>query len=150
MTFKTIFTDENNEDFISLAKKLWEGYVESSGDIVKKYQEFNTLEGEHFVILIFDSEKAIACGSFKEFSKDTVEIKRVFVDKEYRRRKLALCIMKGLEEIAKEKSYKYAVLETGAKNKASRKFYKKLDYDIIERFVPLEGMPICLQMKKKL
>jgi GNAT superfamily N-acetyltransferase len=150
MAFKTIFTNENNKYFISLAKNLWDEYLEILGDIVKEYQKFNTLEGEHFVILIFDNEKAIACGSFKKFSKNTVEIKRVFVDKKYRRRKLASYVMKNLEEIAKEKGYKYTVLETGIKNKVSRNFYKNLDYVIIDNFEPFESMLTCLCLKKEL
>jgi len=150
MAFKSVFTNEKNENFISLAKKLWEEYVEISGDVVKQYQKFNTLEGEHFVILIFDGEKPIACGSFKKFSKDTVEIRRVFVEKEYRRRKLATYIMKNLEKIAKEKGYEYAVLETGVKNKVSRTFYKNLDYGIIANFEPFKDMLTCLCLKKEL
>ena len=150
MTLKIIFTDEKNEDFISLAKKLWDEYVEISGDTVKEYQKFNNLEGEHFVILVFDNDKAVACGSFKKFSKDTVEIRRVFVDKEYRRRKLAFYIMGNLEKIAKEKGYSYAVLETGAKNEVSKKFYKRLNYTIVGNFEPFKGMLSCLCMKKKL
>ena len=150
MNLKTIFTNEKNENFISLAKKLWDEYVEISGDVVKEYQKFNTLEGKHFVILIFDENTAIACGSFKKFSKDTVEIRRVFVDKKYRKRKLASYIIENLEKIAKGKGYSYAVLETGAKNKISRRFYENLNYDIVEKFEPFEGMATCLCMKKKL
>ena len=150
MAFKLVFTDENNEDFISLAKKLWDEYVEISGDVVKEYQKFNTLEGKHFVILIFEEDTPIACGSFRKFSKDTAEIRRVYVEKNYRKQKLASYIMKNLEKIAKEQDYDYVVLETGVKNKVSRKFYKSLDYKIIDNFEPYRGMLTCLCLKKEL
>jgi ribosomal protein S18 acetylase RimI-like enzyme len=150
MTLRTVFTNEKNENFIILAKKLWDEYVEISGDVVKQYQKFNTLEGKHFVILICDGEKAIACGSFKRFSKDTAEIRRVYVEKQHRRRKLASYIMENLEKIAKEKGYDNIVLETGVKNKVSRKFYKNLDYNIIANFEPFKDMSTCLCLKKKL
>ena len=150
MAFKLVFTDENNEDFISLAKKLWDEYVEISGDVVKEYQKFNTLEGKHFVILIFEEDTPIACGSFRKFSKDTAEIRRVYVEKNYRKQKLASYIMKNLEKTAKEQDYDYVVLETGVKNKVSRKFYKSLDYKIIDNFEPYRDMSTCLCLKKEL
>ncbi|MDR2967011.1 MAG: GNAT family N-acetyltransferase [Methanobacteriaceae archaeon] len=154
MDFKTIFTNENNEDFIDLAKELWDEYYENVGNTVDKYREVNNLEGEHFVILIFDenseNNSPIACGSFKEFSPDTVEIKRVFVKKTYRNKGLATFIMKRLEKEAKNRSYNFSVLVTGTNNLPSQVFYKKLDYDTFEGFGFFKGDFDSISFKKEL
>lgn len=143
MKFTHVFTDEKNQDFIDLAKELWDEYYENVGDIVNKYQEVNNLEGEHFVILIFDenNEKngSIACGSFKEISNNTVEIKRVFVKKPYRNNGLATFIMEKLEKEAKKRNYDFSVLVTGVNNFSSQSLYEKLDYALIEGFGIYKG-----------
>lgn len=141
MKFTYIYTDEKNQDFINLSKELWDEYYENVGDIVDKYQEVNNLEGEHFVILIFDENNRdnkynnpIACGSFKEFSNDVVEIKRVFIKKSYRNKGLATFIMEKLEKKAKKQDYDFSILVTGANNLPSQSLYKKLGYNLIKGF----------------
>jgi len=152
MKFSHTFTNEKNQDFIDLAKELWDEYYENVGDTVDKYQEVSNLEGEHFVILIFDendeNNHPIACGSFKEFSNYTVEIKRVFVKKPYRTKGLATFIMEKLEKEAKSRNYKCSVLVTGINNLPSQSFYKKLDYAIFEGFGFFKGDPDSISYKK--
>jgi GNAT superfamily N-acetyltransferase len=156
MKIKTIITDEKNQDFINLAKKLWCEYFENVGDTVDKYQEVNNLEGKHFVILIFDEDNEnrnnnpIACGSFKEFSKDTVEIKRVFVKQPYRNNGLATFIMGKLEKEAKMRAYDFSILMTGINNIFSQLLYKKLDYKEVEGFGIFKEDPDSVTMRKKL
>ena len=154
MKFRHIFTNEKNQDFIDLAKELWDEYYENVGDTVDKYQEVNNLEGEHFVILVFDEENVekspIACGSFKEFSSDTIEIKRVFVKKPCRNKGLATFIMEKLEKEAKNRGYDFSILVTGINNLPSQSFYKKLDYDIFEGFGFFKGDSDSISFKKEL
>lgn len=154
--FTYIFTDEKNQDFIDLAKELWDEYYENAGCVVDKYQEVNNLDGKHFVILIFDNDnnneinKPIACGSFKEFSKDCVEIKRVFVKKSYRNIGLATFIMEKLEKEAKNKNYTFCVLVTGVNNSSSKLLYKKLQYNLIEGFGIFKGDPDSICYRKRI
>jgi len=154
MKFTHCFTDEKNQDFIDLAKELWDEYYENVGDIVDKYKEVNNLEGKHFVILVFDenneNNSPIACGSFKEFSTSTVEIKRVFVKKPYRNKGLATFIMEKLEKEAKNRGYDFSVLVTGVNNLPSQLFYKKLNYDIFEGFGFFKGDCDSISYKKEL
>ena len=153
MSFRHVFTDEKDQNFIDLAKELWDEYFDNVGDTLDKYQEVNTLEGKHFVILVFDEDKnnnPIACGSFKEFSKDTVEIKRVFVKKPYRNKGLATFIMGELEKEAKNRDYSFAVLVTGVNNLFSQSLYKKLDYDLIDGFGFYKGDSDSVCFRKNL
>jgi GNAT superfamily N-acetyltransferase len=157
MKFSYVFTDEKNQSFIDLAKELWDEYYENVGDITDKYQELNNLEGEHFVILIFDentennkNKTPIACGSFSEFFNDTVEIKRVFVKNSYRNKGLATFIMEKLEKEAKKRNYTFAVLMTGVKNSSAQSLYKKLDYDLMKGIGIFKDDPDSFSFKKKL
>jgi GNAT superfamily N-acetyltransferase len=151
MNFSHIFTNEKNQDFIDLTKELWDEYYENLGDFVDNYQEVNTLEGEHFVVLIFnENNNPIACGSFKEFSRDTVEIKRVFVKKTYRNNGLAIFIMEKLEEEAKKQNYDFCILVTGITNLSSRSLYKKLNYDLIEGFGFFKDDSNAISFRKEL
>ena len=154
MSFSYVLTNEKNQDFINLVKELWDEYYENTGCIVDKYQKINTLEGEHFVILVFDEETKnnlpIACGSFKECFLDVVEIKRVFVKKDYRGKGLATLIMEKLEKEAKKRDYSFSILVTGVNNHSSQSLYKKLDYEKIEGFGFYKGDPDSISMGKKL
>lgn len=154
MKFSNFCTNERNQDFINLSKELWDEYYENAGCNVDKYQKVNNLEGEHFVVLIFDEgddcNTPIACGSFKELSNDTVEIKRVFVKKIYRNNGLATFIMNKLEKEAKKQNHDFAVLVTGLNNISSQSLYKKLNYELTEGFGIYIGDPDSFCFKKKL
>lgn len=154
MNFTPIFTDEKNQDFVDLAKELWDEYYKNVGDTVNNYQEVNNLEGKHFVILIFDynneNNSPIACGSFKELFNDTVEIKRVYVKKPYRNNGLATFIMEKLEKEAKKQNYDFSVLVTGVNNFSSQVLYKKLGYDLFEGFGIYKGDSDVICYKKRI
>ena len=154
MKFTHVFTNEKNQDFIDLYRELWNEYFEKVGEGLNKYQEVNNLGGKHFVVLIFDKDndinKPIACGSFKEFSNYIVEIKRVFVKKQYRNMGLATLIMEKLEKEAKMRNYNLSILVTGKNNLPSQSLYKKLDYHKCEGFGIFKGDIDAISFKKKL
>ena len=154
MKFSYFFTDEKNQDFIGLDKEIWDEYYENAGCNVDKYQKVNDIEGEHFVILIFDDDNEnntpIACGSFKELFNDTVEVKRVFVKRSCRNKGLATFIMEKLEKEAKKRTYDFSMLVTGVNNTVSQSLYKKLGYEKVEGFGIYKGDPDAICYKKRL
>ena len=86
---ESIITDERDERFIELTKELDNEYFQLYGDIVKKYEEYNDLKDPHIVLLALNWGKPIACASYKLFDKDSIEIKRVYVKRRYRRKGIA-------------------------------------------------------------
>ena len=136
---ESVITNEKDERFIELSRELDNEYFMKLGDIVKKYEEYNDLTDPHIVILALNWGKPIACASFKLFDKDTIEIKRVYVKKRYRRKGIAYKLVKQLEKLAMEENFKYAVIETGRDNEAAINLYKKLDYEIIDKYGFFEG-----------
>ena len=146
---ESVITNERDEMFIELTKELDNEYFQLYGDIVKKYEEYNDLKYPHIVLLALNWGKPIACASYKLFDKDSIEIKRVYVKRRYRRKGIAYKMVKQLEKLAIEENFKYSVIETGSENEAAINLYKKLDYEIIDNFGQFEGDDLCICMKKE-
>ncbi|MDO5293443.1 MAG: GNAT family N-acetyltransferase [bacterium] len=147
-----VMTDGDNEDFSYLCSRLDENLDELVGTKFqrKQYEQFNTREAIHDVILIYDGNRPIGCGSFKHYDQETMEIKRVFVEKEFRGQGLSKELLSRLEEKAKSKGYKYAVLETGKPLVAAMKLYKSIGYKVVPNYGPYKEMPNSICMEKEL
>lgn len=150
MDIHVVSTNANNDHFVKLTNLLDKEFYETFGDMVKRYEEFNRLEEIHDVIVLYDGIIPVACGSFKKYNNDTVEMKRVFVCKEYRQKGLATKIMQRLEKSATKQGFVYSILETGVELKPAIALYKSLGYEIIDNYAQYEDDSICVCMKKKL
>lgn len=146
---ETVLTNERDERFIELTKELDNEYFQIHGDVVLKYQEYNDLKDPHIVLLALIYGKPIACASYRLFDKDSIEIKRVYVKKRYRRKGIAYKLVKQLEKLAIEENFRYSYIETGSENEAAINLYKKLDYEIIDNFGYFQGDDLCICMKKE-
>ena len=62
-------------------------------------------------MLIYINEEPAASGCFKKYSNDTVEIKRMFVEKKYRGQGISKIVLTELENWAIQSGFKYAILE---------------------------------------
>lgn len=105
----------------------------------KKYKQYNKIDFIKDIVVIYKNGEPVACGAFKEFDNNSVEMKRVFVKKENRRQGLSRLVMGKLEETAKSKGYECAVLETGQKQYEALNLYKNLGYEIIPNYEPYIG-----------
>lgn len=146
---ETVLTNERDERFIELTKELDNEYFQIHGDVVLKYQEYNDLKDPHIVLLALIYGKPIACASYRLFDKDSIEIKRVYVKKRYRKKGIAYKLVKQLEKLAIEENFRYSYIETGSENEAAINLYKKLDYEIIDNFGYFQGDDLCICMKKE-
>lgn len=150
MDIHLVSTNANSDDFVKLTNLLDKEFYEMFGDVVKRYEEFNRLKEIDHVIVLYDGIIPVACGSFKKYNNDTVEIKRVFVYKEYRQKGLATKIMRQLEKFAIKQGFVYSILETGVELKPAIALYKSLGYEIVNNYAQYEADSICVCMKKKL
>ena len=150
MEWDIIITDSKNEGFINLIKLLNNDLDERYGELQKKYDKHNKVDYIKDVVLILKNSNPVACGAFKEFDKNAVEIKRVFVKKEFRRQGLSKMIMNKLEELAKQAEYDYAILETGQKQYEAINLYKNFGYKKMPNYGPYVGNSNSICMKKRL
>ena len=146
---ESVITNEKDERFIELTRELDNEYFMKLGDVVERYKDHNAFTDPHIVILALNWGNPIACASFRFIDKDTIEIRRVYVKKRYRRKGIAYKLIKQLEKLAMEENFKYSVIETGKNNEAAINLYKKLDYEIIDNFGLFEGDDLCICMKKQ-
>ena len=130
----TVFSDEKDERFLKLVDELDRGYYERIGDELSKYDSYNEFKNPHVVILALDNDTAVACASYRVFDNDSVEFKRVFVKKEYRKRGIAYNLIVQLEKSVIERNFRYSYIVTGKNNHAAIGLYKKLNYELIDNF----------------
>ena len=106
---RTISEDPGFRLMIShLDNELWNELREDQAN----YDQFNQVKDIKTAIVMYVNGKPAAIGCFKKFNDNTVEIKRMFVEKEFRGRGLSKYVLNELEKWALESGYQYAVLET--------------------------------------
>lgn len=145
----TVFTDEKDKRFLELVDELDRGYYELIGDELSKYDSYNEFKDPHVVILALDKDIAVACASFRRFDDDSVEFKRVYVKKEYRKRGIAYDIITQLEKRVIKNNFRYSYIVTGKNNIAAIKLYEKLDYQKTDKFGQFKNDDTVICMKKE-
>ena len=147
---KLKLTSTTDADFIALTQQLDDEYYEMYGEIALNYRQFNTHTDLLCVVIAYDQDKAVGCGSFKMHDETTAELKRVYVQKTHRRCGLAAQIVNTLESEAQKKGFSRTVLETGADMKPARALYENLGYSYTDNFGPFDGDDLCVCMEKAL
>ena len=130
----TVFSDEKDERFLKLVDELDRGYYERIGDELSKYDSYNEFKNPHVVLLALDNGTPIACISYRVFDNVSVEFKRVYVKKEYRKRGIAYNLIVQLEKSVMERNFRYSYIVTGKNNHAAIGLYEKLNYELIDNF----------------
>lgn len=140
-------TTSENIDFQNLVKKLDIYLAEIDGEDHTFYDQFNKIDLLRNCIVIFENDKAIACGAIKPIDGSTMEVKRMFTLPAYRGKGLAVSVLKELEIWAKELGYEKTVLETGKKQIEAVALYKKCNYSIIPNYGQYAGIEnsICFE-----
>jgi GNAT superfamily N-acetyltransferase len=145
-----IKTTSENPDFVTLIAaldaSLWERYPE----LKTNYWGNNVIELNPNVIIVYLENKAVACGCFKKYDKNTIELKRMFVSPEARGLGLAKKIIQELELWAYDLSYTASVLETLYKQKEAISLYQKVGYAIVDNYEPYVGLENSICMKKQI
>lgn len=143
-------TNSDNDDFINLVVLLDQDLKIRDGKDHNFYNQFNKTDTLKQVLVFYENEIAVGCGALREKQKDTVEIKRMFVHPDYRKKGIASAILTELEIWATEIQYHYAILETGKNQPEAISLYQKLNYTIIPNYPPYENMDNSVCMRKKL
>ncbi|WP_395057804.1 GNAT family N-acetyltransferase [Flavobacterium sp.] len=145
-----IKTTSENADFgaliTALDASLWERYPE----LKTNYWGNNVIELNPNVVIVYFDNNAVACGCFKKYDKNTIELKRMFVSPEARGLGLAKKIILELELWAHELGFSCSVLETLYKQKEAIGLYQKVGYTIIDNYEPYIGLENSICMQKQI
>lgn len=142
--------DSSDKDFQSLVRLLDADLAVRDGDEHAFYHQFNTIDSLKNCIVVYLNDKAIACGAFKPFSDDSVEIKRMYTHPEYRKNGLASRILYELESWARESGYGKCILETGKKQPEAIALYQKNGYEVIPNYGQYEGIENSICFEKQI
>ena len=144
---KLIRTDSRNLDFTELVKLLDAGLAEVDGEDHSFYSQFNKIDNIRYVVLAYENEKPSGCGAIKEFGANTMEINRMYVKPECRRKGFAVKILSELENWARELSFTRCILETGKRQEEAIGLYKKTGYRLIPNYGQYTGVEnsVCFE-----
>jgi len=129
-----IRTDFNNLDFVELVKLLDADLKIRDGVEHGFYDQFNKIDGLKNVVVAYQNSIPVGCGAFKIHDSNFVEIKRMYVTVEGRRKSVASKVLNELENWARELNHKMCILETGKQQPEAIELYKKCGYIITPNF----------------
>ena len=145
------WTDGNDPEFHKFYLKTEDYYSRIVGG--KKNREgfipYNLSESISDVLIAYIDGVPVGCAGLKNYSETDVEIKRVWVEPEYRGKHNATELMDKIEEKARELGFERAVLQTRPIMPDAVGLYEKRGYDLIDNYPPydkLEGA-ICMALK---
>ncbi len=141
-------TNNQNPDFLYLIPLLDKDLRSRYQALQDVYDQHNVIVNVDTVVIAYTDGQAVGCGCFKQFSDSAVEIKRMYVKPEYRRKGISSAILNELETWALESDYSEAVLETGDRQDEAIALYKKQGYEIIPNYPPYEKIATSICMKK--
>jgi len=127
-------TNSENRDFQTLVGELDEDLKIRDGDEHAFYDQFNKIDKIKHSIVAYENGIPVGCGTIKEYSPDTMEVKRMYVVPDKRGQGIALIILKQLELWSLELNYLKCILETGKNQPEAIALYKKSGYKIIANY----------------
>jgi GNAT superfamily N-acetyltransferase len=143
-------TNSQDVDFKYLISSLDNELSDTYGGKQKKYDGFNIIEKNDTVVLAYQNDIPLGCGCIRKYNNDTMEIKRMFVSKDFRGKGVSKLILKELESWAIEKGYYKAILETGIYQKNAIELYSKHGYEQTENYGQYSNIQTSICMIKNL
>lgn len=137
-------TDSIDPDFIGLVSLLDAELHKIYPKDQDEYAPYNKIDFIETVVVAYDNNQAVACGCFRDFDQQTVEMKRMFVRPEYRGKGISQQLLTELENWALEKGFTQAVLETGKGQPEAISLYVKNGYELVPNFGRYADMPNSL------
>jgi len=96
------------------------------------------------------ADRPVACGAYRPISPDVAEIKRMYVEPDYRGRGLGRLILQELETRARRDGYLLARLETGTSQPEAIRLYERAGYHRIDCYGIYVGNPRSVCFEKAL
>ena len=143
-------TDSENIDFQKLASALDAELRVLDGEEHVFFAELNKTGIMKHCIVAYENQIPVGCGAIREYSDNTVEVKRMYISKNHRGKGIASKILAALELWTKELGYTTCILETGNKQIDAMALYRKNGYKIMDNFGKYKGMESSICFEKVL
>lgn len=147
---KIVRTNSDNPEFVKLVKLLDADLASRDGEEHSFYAQFNKIDSIKHVVLAYEEANPLGCGAIKELGPGTMEIKRMYVSPESRKKGIASRVLSELEKWAREMSYTRCVLETGKKQPEAIALYRKNGYTLIANYGQYAGVENSVCFEKQI
>jgi putative acetyltransferase len=146
-----IRTNSEDPDFQKLVKELDADLSIRDGAEHGFYSQFNKIDTIKYAIVAYENDTPVGCGAIKEYSKDTMEVKRMYVPIDKRGKGIASTVLNELEKWSVELNYNKCLLETGKKQPEAIRLYTKNGYKIISNYGQYKGIEnsVCFEKEVK-
>lgn len=145
-----IRTDASHADFRDLVNALDEDLATRDGEEHAFYHTYNHLNDIRHVVLALVDGQAVACGAFKSFDPETVEVKRMYTLPEFRGRGLASAVLRELEAWVRESGVPRIILETGRRQPEAIRLYSRQGYVLTANYGPYAGVENSVCFEKRI
>ena len=143
-------TNSDNKDFRDLVRELDDELKTRDGKEHSFFAQFNKIDNIRYVIVAYENNEPVGCGSIKQFAENVMEIKRMFVLREKRGRGIASLVLQELETWCKELNCGKCILETGERQPEAIQLYKRNNYNIIPNFGQYANVQSSVCFEKEL
>lgn len=116
----------------------------------KSFIPYNISASIQDVLIAYIDHVPVACSGLKKYSESDIEIKRVWVETEYRGRHIATDMMKIIEDKAKQQGFQRMILQTREIMTDAVKLYEKLGYYRIDNYPPYDKLDGAICLAKEL
>ncbi len=145
------YTDKDNIIFVNLCCQLnCELNEILSGPINPIVTRANMTDDFSDVIIAVENDVVIGCIALRPFSPDTAEIKRMYIIPSKRASGMGKALLEKCLSLAKEKGYRYAVLESNEKLPNAKNLYLKAGFTKMRSYGPYAALEETLCMIKSL
>ena len=141
-------TTSDSSQFKILTEKLDHELKLIYGSSQDEFDQYNIMNELDTVVIAYINDIPVGCGCIKKFDTSSAELKRMFVDTNYRGQGIGSAVLTELENWAKEIKYSSILLETGTVQQDAIKLYQKHGYQIIPNFDPDIGNELSICFKK--
>ena len=101
---------------------------------------FNASAEIPYVLLAYANGQPVACAGLKRYSDADAEVKRLWVEPEYRGQHIASALMDQIEEKARDLSFRRVVLQTRPIMPDAVALYTKRGYALIPNYPPYDKL----------
>ena len=136
------WTSVTNSDFQMFYQITEDYYSSLVGGVSKRkgFVPYNASAQIPDVLIAYDDGKAVGCAGLKRYDDKSTEIKRVWVQPEYRRQHIADKMMQLVEQKAKEQGFARVILQTRPQMTKAVGMYTKRGYKLIENYPPYDKL----------
>lgn len=147
---RLVRTDSDDGAFIGLVQLLDADLAKRDGNEHSFYSQFNKIDKIKYVVVAYENDVPASCGAIKEYSPETMEVKRMYTIPGSRGKGIASEVLAELERWAAELFYRKCVLETGKRQPEAIGLYEKSGYKAIPNYGQYAGVENSVCFEKEL